>query len=350
MEYKQNISIKKGMPPGTPLYIGDEQPENTRLYLTLFDEDSLDEYPDIGYDELLGLLKTERTRWLHISGLNDAGLVGEIASICELHPLVVEDILNTKGLSKFEMYDDYLFAVLKSITSTDGDLKKEQISLILTDGMLISWSQIYHPFQSIRDRMRFSKGRFRKNGVDYLAYAIIDIIVDGYFVVLEELEKKIEILEEEVISNLNSETIVHIQEFRTNLIKIRRDSWSLRNIVLMVERTDSPLISDPTRLYFRDVYDHILKISEDIDVFREMTEGIMSIYLSRISNNLNEIMKVLTIISTIFMPLTFIAGIYGMNFEYMPELVSEYGYPGVLVLMVTIGTVMLIFFRKKRWI
>lgn len=348
--HTDNVSQKSGMPPGTPIYIGDTPPEPTLVRVLTYSEDAVIGFVPVTPDELALHILDNQKVWVHITGLHNASLIGETLSLFSIHPLVVEDILNTRTRSKIEDFDEYLFIVLTNFHKESNSTLEEQFTLILFRNVLITCSERDEQFSEIEEKIMRISGRFRQNSVDYLAYSIIDTIVDRYFEIIEQYEDQIETLEDEVINAPTPDTVSHVQMFRHELIWFRRKIWSLRELIVKLERTDSPLIHDSTHIYLRDVYDHIIKIAEDVDVYREMAEGLMEIYLSKISNNTNEIMKMLTLIANIFIPLTFIAGIYGMNFAYMPELHSPYGYPAVLILMALVSGSMLWYFRKKGWI
>ncbi|PWR73765.1 magnesium/cobalt transporter CorA [Methanospirillum lacunae] len=350
MHFEQNISRKTGMPPGTPIYIGDEAPKETTIHLLVYSDQNISGFEQVSPEELTTNIQQGSNAWISITGLRDVALIEQVLNSFSIHPLVTEDILNTRTRSKIEEFDEYLFIVMTHFQRSEDEMHEEQVSLILTNNILITCSNSIGMFPNIENRIKRSTSRFRTNGIDYLAYTIIDTIVDGYFFVLEDLEERVEDLEDEIVNNPGKDTINHVQDFRRDLIWFRRKIWSLRELITRLERTDSLLIKNTTHLYLRDVYDHTIKIAEDVDVYREMAEGLMEIYLSKISNNTNEIMKVLTIIANIFIPLTFIAGIYGMNFEYMPELTSPYGYPAVLLVMSMVSATMLLYFRRKEWI
>ena len=350
MRFEKYISGKSGLPPGIPVYVGETPPHETVISILTYNDKEITEFKQISADEIPVTIPPGSNAWIRITGLHDTILIETLLSSCKVHPLVIEDILNTKGRTKVEESDEYLFMVLNRFICSEEGIKEEQASLIVTEKMVITCTETAEPFPQIQDRIRHARGRFRQNGVDYLAYTIIDTIVDEYFSVLETLEERIEELEDEIINAPSSNTISSVQLFRHDLVWFRRRIWSLRELITRMERTDSPFIQDSTHIYFRDVYDHTIKIAEDVDVYREMADGLMEIYLSKISNNTNEIMKMLTIIANVFIPLTFIAGVYGMNFEYMPEIYSPYGYPAVLIGMATVGIIMLTYFRKKGWI
>jgi len=251
-----------------------------------------------------------------------------------------------------EDYDSYLFIVLKALyhNAEDRELKVEQISLILGKNLVISFQENdKDTFDTVRERIKNGKWRIRRMGADYLAYSLLDVIVDNYFIVLESLGEEIEDLEEELVTDPDSTTLMAIHKLKRGMIVLRKSVWPLRELVSGMEREESPLIQESTYLYLRDVYDHVIHIIDTVETFRDMLSGILDIYLSSVSNRLNAVMKVLTIIATIFMPLTFLAGLYGMNFKYMPELEWRWGYPITLLLMALVSAWMLLVFRRKKW-
>jgi magnesium transporter len=265
----------------------------------------------------------------------------------------LEDILNTDQRPKMEDYGEYLYIVLRMLNYNDksSEIESEQISLVLGPNFVFSFQEREgDTFNPIRDRIRNSKGRIRKMGADHLAYTLLDSIIDNYFIILEKLGEKIEFLEEEVITRPTPETLQTVHHLKREMIFLRKGVWPLREVISGLERGESSLIKESTRIYLRDVYDHTIQTIDTIETYRDMVSGMLDIYLSSISNRLNAVMKVLTIIATIFMPLTFLAGIYGMNFKYMPELEWRWGYPAVWFAVVLISVSMLIYFRKKRWL
>lgn len=350
MTYERKVSGKAGLPPGVPVYVGDTPPHITTLSLLTYSDHALSRHDSLTPQEISALIHPGDNAWIRISGLDDVSQIEKILSTYTIHPLIIEDILNTKGRSKFEESDEYLFMALDHFVMHEDGIRVSRVGIILTTGMVITCTETPDIFAHIEERINRARSRFRQNGVDYLAYTLVDTIVDGYFSVLEELEERIEDLEDEIINNPVPGTISAVQMFRHDLVWFRRRIWSLREVISRLERTDSPLIRHTTHTYLRDVYDHTIKIAEDVDVYREMAEGLMEIFLSGISNNTNQIMKMLTIIANIFIPLTFIAGVYGMNFEYMPELYSPYGYPAVLLSMAVVGCLMLLYFKRKKWL
>ena len=265
----------------------------------------------------------------------------------------MEDILNTDQRPKVEDYKDYLYIVLKMLHNVKGtEIVTEQISLILHPNFVISFQEGIEGdvFSPVRERLRGAKGRIRGMGADYLAYTLIDAIVDNYFAILEGIGERIEDLEEELVSHPKKETLHRIHELKREMIFLRKAVWPLREVISTLQRGDSPLIKNTTAIYLRDVYDHTIQVIDAIETSRDMLSGMLDIYLSSISNRMNEIMKFLTIIGTIFIPLTFIVGIYGMNFAFMPELKWRYGYFAVMAFMFAIGIIMLFYFKKKKWL
>ena len=269
-----------------------------------------------------------------------------------LHPLVLEDIVNTDQRSKMESFEDYIFIVLKIpfYDEQNSEIKIEQVSLVLGSNFVISFQEIENPiFNPVKERLKNPKSSIRKYGADYLAYCLIDIIIDNHFSIIENLEKDVESIEEDLLMNPSKETLQAIHKLKREMIFLRNSVWPLREVISSLERTESELIKKTTEIYLRDAYDHTIQVIESIETLREMITGMLDVYLSSVSNQLNKIMMLLTIIGTIFIPLTFITGIYGMNFKYMPELYWRWSYPLVLFVMLIIGISMLIYFKRKKW-
>ncbi len=291
--------------------------------------------------------------WINIDGLHQIEVLEKLGECYGFHPLVLEDILNTDQRPKMEDSGDYLYIVLRMLNYNDksSEIETEQVSLILGPNFVFSFQEKEEDvFDPVRERIRNNKGRIRKMGADYLAYALLDSIVDNYFTIMEKLGETIEFLEEELVTQPVPETLQTIHQLKRELIFLRKAVWPLREVISGLERGELVLIKETTRVYLRDVYDHTIQVIDTIETFRDMISGMLDIYLSSVSNRLNSVMKVLTIIATIFMPLTFIAGIYGMNFKFMPELEWRWGYPMVWVLVIFISVFMLIYFKKKRWL
>jgi len=288
-----------------------------------------------------------------VDGIHQVEVLELLGECFGLHPLVLEDILNTDQRPKMEDFSEYIFVVLKTFSYNDqsDEVEPEQISLILGPSLVLSFQErAGDVFDPIRERIRNGKGRIRRMGADYLAYALLDSIVDHYFIVLEQVGEDVEFLEEELVTNPTPETLQTIHNLKREMIFLRKSVWPLREVIGALERGESSLIKESTGIYLRDVYDHTIQVIDTIETFRDMISGMLDIYLSSVSNRMNEVMKVLTIIATIFIPLTLVAGIYGMNFQYMPELGWRWGYPIVWLVMLVIGAVMLVYFRRKKWL
>ena len=350
---KIGIKEKVGLPPGTLVHIGERKAEEVKISIIDYDQKNFQEKEVEKIEECFPFKDKQTVTWINIDGLQEVGIVEKVGAHFGIHPLVMEDILHTGQRPKGEDLGDYLFIVLKMIYHDEGEdeIMGEQISLILGQNYVISFQEregdIFNP---IRERIRNGKGRIRKAGADYLAYSLVDAIVDHYFVILEELGGKIESLEEELVTNPTPEILQMIHKLKSTLIFLRKSVWPLREVINSLERGESPLITEPTGIYLRDVYDHTIQVIDTIETFRDMVSGMLDIYLSSVSNRMNEVMKVLTIIATIFIPLTFIAGIYGMNFKFMPELEWHWGYPMVLIVMFLIVAFMGVYFRRKKWL
>jgi len=346
-------SKKSGLPPGTLVHIGEKKAETSKITLMDYDEDHFQEKEVKTVEECFLLKEKPTMTWVNVDGLHQVEILEKVGECYGLHPLVLEDILNTDQRPKMEDYGEYLYIVLKALNYSDktNEIETEQISLILGSNFVFSFQEREgDTFDPLRVRIRNGKGRIRKMGADYLAYALLDSIVDNYFIILERLGEKIEFLEEELVTRPTPETLQTIHHLKRELIFLRKAVWPLREVINGLERGESSLVKESTQFYLRDVYDHTIQTIDSIETYRDMVSGMLDIYLSSVSNRLNSVMKVLTIIATIFMPLTFIAGIYGMNFKYMPELEWRWGYPLIWLVIVGIGVFMLIYFRKKRWL
>ena len=333
--------------------MGEKRRERIKLSVINYDGANFKEKEVTNVEEAVSFRKKSSVTWLNIDGVHQPEIIEQVGKSFNVHPLVLEDIANTGQRPKMEDFDDYLFVVLRMLRfdENDDETKTEQISIILGPDFVISFQEREGDvFDIIRERLRNNKGKLRKMGADYLAYSLIDAIVDNYFVILEKRGETIEDMEDKLVTNPTSETLQNLHDLKREMIFLRKSVWPLREVISRLERSESPLINKSTFVYLRDVYDHTIQVMDSVDTFRDMLSGMLDIYLSSVSNRMNEIMKVLTVIATIFIPLTFIAGIYGMNFKYMPELGQAWGYPAVLTLMLAISVVMLIYFRRKKWL
>jgi len=343
-----------GLPPGTLVHIGERKAEQARITVMEYDEAQFREEQLATPKAYTPATEPTIVTWINVDGLHQVEVLETLGERFGLHPLVVEDILNTDQRPKLEDYDEYLFVVLKSLYHRGPDsteLEIEQISLVLGPNYVLSFQErVGDEFEPIRERIRSSKGRVRKLGADYLAYNLIDSIVDQYFVVLEQIGDRVEFLEEELVASPTTETLHVIHQLKQELVFMRKSIWPLREVIGRLERDESSLIKETTEVYLRDVYDHTIQIIDTVETFRDIVSGLLDIYLSSLSTRMNEIMKVLTVIATIFIPLTFIPTVYGMNFHYMPELQWHWGYFTVWGIMVAIAAMMILYFRRKGWL
>ena len=349
----KKISKKAGLPPGTLVHVGEDQKEKVKLRLIDFTEDQFEEKELHTIFESFPYKDKESVTWLDIVGVHEVDVIGALGKHYSLHPLLLEDVMNTDQRPKLDDYEDYLCLFLKILSYDDSNhrLRVEQISLVLGPRFVFTFQERDNPvFEPVRDRLRKAKGRIRKLGADYLAYSLIDAVVDNYFIILEKFAERIETLEEDLVSDPKPETLHQIHRLKREMIYLRKSAWPLREVANVLEKSESELVRPATKIFLRDIYDHAIHIIDSIETYREMLSSMLDIYLSSISNRMDQVMKVLTIIATIFMPLTFLAGVYGMNFKYMPELDSRWGYPAVLALMAALGGGMLLGFRKKGWI
>jgi magnesium transporter len=344
---------KRGASPGTLVHVGERKIDRARISLMAYDRDTIT-CTELESIAALPTLDVDggKTVWLNIDGLHDVALIETIGGRFGIHPLTLEDILQTGQRPKAELFDSYMYMVLKELQyrETDAVLTSEQISFILLPGILISFQEaVGDVFDGVRERLKKGKGRIRSLGSDYLAYALMDAIVDQYFVILEKIGQEIESVEEELTDSPTPRTMQRIHELRHEFIYLRKQIWPLREVINTLSKEDSGIFQEKTRLFLRDVYDHTIQVVDTIESYRDILSGFLDLYLSIVSNKLNEVMKVLTIISTIFIPITFIAGVYGMNFKYMPELDWAWGYFGAWGVILTVVGIMIVYFKKKNW-
>lgn len=352
--YLKKISKKAGLPPGTLIHIGEEKKEQTKIELIYYDDESTEVKELSSFEQSSPYLMRKGITWLNIDGVSDVSLIEKAGKFFEINDLILEDIVNTEQRPQVKDFSNFIFVVLKMANYDDSkdELIMEQVSIIVSKNYVISFQEGIKGdvFNLLRERIKKEKDRIRKMGSDYLAHALIDSVVDSYFVVLEKIGLKLEDIEEEILQKPSTKTVEEIHKLKRNLIFLRKAVWPIREVAAFFERSESLILQKSTTLYFRDIYDHTLQLIDLIETFRDISGGILDIYLSNLSNRLNEVMKVLTIISTIFIPLTFIAGVYGMNFRFMPELEWKYGYFVILFVMAVIAFLMGLFFKKKEWI
>lgn len=343
---------KAGMPPGTLIHVGSKKIEKTRISVIDYDLTEFKEYQCKKIEECFPLKDTNTVSWINIDGLHNINMIEKLGGNFDLHPLLLEDILNTHHRPKTEEFDDYTFITLKmlGVSKDQRSIITEQVSFILSENWIISFQEKQGDiFEMVRERLRASMGNIRKLGADYLLYRLVDTVVDNYFFVTEHLSDVTEKLEIQVLKESDTDALQKIQQLKKQLILLRKAVNPLREAVSLLEK-DTKLFKKETKRYLRDVYEHIIHLNDTIESQRDSLSSIMDLYHTNVSNKMNEIMKVLTIISTIFIPLTFIAGIYGMNFEVIPELKWKYGYAGVWGLMILIFIGMIIYFKRKRWL
>ncbi len=338
-------------PPGElALVPGVEYQPTSRITLIDFWGDHFIEKVVENVEDCFEFAGTSSVTWINVEGLGNLEVIRKLGDAFKLHPLALEDVLHTRQRPKIDDYDDFLFMVFRELHETEF-FETEQITIFLGRNYLITFQEtVGDPFDGVRDRIRKGRPRMRSSGSDYLAYALLDAVMDSYFPILDRYNQRIEAMEQEASTDPTHETPLKIQAIRRDITELRRVAWSTREMLNALQRSDSDLISKPTQVYLRDVYDHGVAVIETTEIFREAAAGLSNIYQSRVSARANEVMKALTVISTIFLPLTFMVSVYGMNFDHMPGLRWEHSFPIVLGFMMLVTVVMLIWFRKKKWI
>jgi magnesium transporter len=344
---------KLAQPPGTVEFLGERKVEHITLSVIDYDQERLEEKDVENVEECFRYRDTKQISWVNVNGLHDTEIIKKLGDHYGLHPLILEDIVHAHQRPKVEDYEDYIFVVARMLHYAPGhtEVKAEQLSIVIGPNYVLSFQE--RPgdvFDPVRQRIRNPEGRFRRLGPDYLAYALLDAIVDDYFVMLEQFANEIEGLEDELVQQPTPELLERIHHVKRETIFLRSAVGPLREVVASLERGDSKIITKDTAVFYRDVYDHTIQAIDAVNAFRDMLSGLQDLYLSSVSNRMNEVMKVLTIIATIFVPLTFVAGIFGMNFTHMPELQWKWSYPVFWVVIVAIGVGMVTFFRRKRWL
>jgi magnesium transporter len=358
LRFMKKMSKKVAQSPGTLVHIGEERTEKVKITVTSYDEATIEE-KEIAQNEVEEPQKSAKhVTWINLDGVHDVEQIGKIGETFAIHPLIREDIVNTGHRPNMESFENHIFVVLKMLSydREKNEVKIEQVSFILGTNYVLSFQEREGDvFEAVRERIRKTKGRIRQMGADFLFYALIDAIVDNYFVVLEGLGEQIEEVEDELVTDPRPEVQQTIHQLKREMIFIRRSVWPLRELVNGLIRDESPLIKKNTSVYLRDVYEHTIQVIETMETYRDMVSGMQDLYLSGISNKMNEVMKVLTIIATIFIPLTFIAGVYGMNFNpevslfNMPELNARFGYITVWAVMLVTAAAMVRYFKRKKW-
>lgn len=351
MSARKRRSRKTGMPPGSLVAIGEQRTDTTELRLIHYDAEHLDETTLTTLTGCDQALSRPGVTWLHICGVHQPDVLRNLDRF-GLHPLVLEDIVNTAQRTKYEDYGDYVYIVLKMLSVTgNGEVDSEQVSILLGKKFVISVEEgPSGAFDSVREMLRQNRVQARRLGADYLAYLLLDKAVDNYFAILEAFGERVDAVQDALLHRAQTEQLQDLHRLRRQSLLLRRSIWPIRDMLASIERERSPLIQDGTRVYLRDVYDHAIHIVDTIETDRETLAGMLEIYVSSATNRLNEVIKVLTIISTIFIPPMFIASVYGMNFRYMPELAWPWGYAFAWLLMTALALGMVAYFKRKRWL
>lgn len=345
---------KTGLAPGTLVHVGEKKVEKVVIKVLAYNSEKLIEREVEKVEECLEFKnQPDLNLWINVDGLDRIDIIEKLGSYFNIHPLTLEDVLNTGQRPKTEDYESYIYTVLKMmlLDKEKEEIIIDQVSVIIGANYILSFQERQGDvFDPVRERFENPASRLRKNGVDYLAYSLLDAVVDNYFLILEHFGDEIEYLEEELVIQPRPETLKTIQKYKRDMITLRKSVWPLRELINGLQRVESDLIKETTRIYLRDIYDHTIQVIDSVEDFRDILSSMVDIYLSSISYRMNDVMKVLTVIATIFIPLTFIAGVYGMNFEHMPELEWRWGYPAVMLAMTLLGVSMFLYFKKRRWV
>lgn len=344
-------SQKAGLAPGSLVHVGEEKAQQVSIRIMEYREEGILSERRVGPEELVAPRDGTAITWIDVDGVHSVDIVERLGATFGIHPLLLEDILNTHQRPKVEDFGTYAYVVLNMLSLKNGGVESEQVSIVFGDRWLVTLQEgkAGDVFDPVRLWIRENRGRICRLGPDYLAYSLIDAIVDKYFAVVENLGDRLDNLEDRLLTSADRAVLRELHQLRTELLGLRRAVWPLREVIGGLQRGSVPLVRESTQLYFRDVHDHTIQIVDALDAYRDMSSGMLEIYLTNASNRLNEVMKVLTVIATIFIPLTFIVGIYGMNFAFMPELQWRWGYPAVMIGMAAIAGAMVWFFRRKQW-
>lgn len=346
------VQGKMGKAPGTVNYLGNKEKTNSRAHFMDYGPDDFKEFDSTDPEEIVAASDSKLTSWINVIGINDEAFIEDLGKRFGLSPLVLEDAVNTEQRPKIDEYEDYIFGVFKMIyINGEEDIMGEHMAIVLKKQSVLVFQEVEDDvFTGVRQRIVNKAGRIRTRGADYLFFALLDAVIDHYFLVLEHLGNKIDQLEEEVYENPKPEVAKRIQLLKKDVLKVRRWVFPVKELVIRLIETNNALISQDTKPFLRDLHDHTLEINESLQIYREMSMSLMEMYMSNMSNKMNEVMKVLTIMASIFIPLTFIVGVYGMNFQHMPELTWTYGYYYIWGLMVVLFIGMLIYFKRKNWL
>lgn len=352
-ETTKNISKKAGLPPGVLMHVGNRLADNVSITVIDYSSSEYVEKTCETTEEVFEYRDTKSVTWINIDGLHDVDTIAKIGKHFDLHPLLVEDILNTKHRPKLEEYDNCLFVTLKALNvdEENNNINSEQMSFVLGPNWIISFQEREGDiFDGLRQRIKENKGTIRQKSVDYLLYRLIDTVVDHYFLITEYVSDATIDLEERVFENPDENALIEIHQLKKRLVNLRKITGPLREAILGLYKGGNRLVKQSTERYFQDVYEHIIQVNETIENQRDTVASIMDLYMTGVSTRMNQVMQMLTIIATIFIPLTFIAGIYGMNFDNMPELHWKYGYFITWGVMGIVTMIMIFYFRRKRWL
>lgn len=351
---KKHVRKKIGLPPGSVVFVGNRKVEKAFIHYLQFDsiqieENTFDNHSKIALHQFLD----ERVHWYDIRGLHDTQLIEALGKTFDIHPLILEDVANTHQRPKYEDYEKGIFIVIRSLEFDNENLetKTEQVGLYFRKGLLISFQETDSDlFDSIRQRLHSSQGKIRQRGTDYLCYALLDTLADHYYIVLDEIESRIEALEDKILINPDNTIKGQIHQLKKELLVVRKSIYPLREAIGRFSKSESPFIEERSFVFIRDLYDHVVQIMDLTETYRDMLNGLQDMYISEISFKMNQVMQVLTLVATIFIPLTFLVGVYGMNFENIPELSWKYGYFILWGIMILIFISLLLLFRKKKWL
>ena len=352
LKKKKSRAHKMGKAPGTVSYMGDKELSESIIYTTDYSPEKIESKVIENLSQIQKLKNDGLISWINVVGITDEPFIDILGKHFNLNPLVMEDVVNTEQRPKIDEYEHYIFGVFKMLyVNEEDEIIGEHVALVLFENTVLVFQEVKEDvFNGVRDRIHNKLGRIRSRGADYLFFALLDAIVDNYFLAIENLNHRIEILEEEVYQNPKPIVAKNIQQLKKEVLRIRRWIYPVKELISRLIDSENPLITKDTKLFLRDVHDHTLEINESLQIYREMSMSLMEMYMSNMSNKMNEVMKVLTIMASIFIPLTFIAGIYGMNFDHMPELHWEYGYYFVWGVMIILFISMMFYFKKKNWL
>jgi len=349
---KIRLGSKAGLAPGTVAYVGEARGYSVSAERVTYDKETLLVEGPLNLEELLQIPEDGKNRWININGIHEADRIASFGKLFGIHSLVLEDIVHAAQRPKFEVFPDFFYLVVRmmSLDKSNDEVNNEQLSIIVKNNCLITFLEDPGDvFDLVRERLKLPESRLRQSGIDFLLYYMLDILVDNYFVILQRSGDRLEDVELSILNDPHRNDIQLLHEIKRELIHYRKVIWPMREVIGTLSKTDGERITTITQLHLRDVYDHCIQVMDTLEGYRDISSGLMDLYLSTLSNKMNQVMKTLTIISTIFIPLTFIVGVYGMNFDYMPELNYRWAYPMVWAGMLLIGIIMLWYFKRKRW-